>query len=141
MRGDDYGFYTSFDQKLFRESEADEQGLGWFFRYTYRHDDTPRDAGFFSQFWSTGFAYTGLVPDRDKDTLGIAIAQLIPSEQYEANVNSTADLETIYELYYAVQLTPWLVFAPDIQYIDDPGGIDNGIGQAIAGGFRVRVTF
>jgi porin len=142
QEGDDYGFYCSFDQQLFRESDQDEQGLGAFARYSYRHDDTPHDAGFFNQFWSTGLAYKGLVPTRDRDTLGLAVGQLLRSSQYEANVNSNASQETMYELYYAIELTPWLVVTPDIQYIDNPGGLEqDGISHAIAGGVRVRVTF
>lgn len=140
--GSDVGLYLSVDQMVWKENAKDAQGLGVFGRYGYRHDETPHDAGFFNQFWSTGLSYTGLVPTRDKDTLGFAVAQLISSEEYEAKVNREADCETAYELYYAIQLTPWLVLTPDIQYIDNPGGRnDDGVAHAIAGGFRVRVTF
>jgi porin len=136
-------FYLSFDQMLFRERPEDEQGLGWFCRYGYTRDDVRSDAGFYNQFWSTGFAYTGLVPGRDGDTLGLAIAQLVPSDQYRRRIDDTVNKETAYELYYAIQVTPWLVIAPDIQYIDNPGGLDNdGLpSHTIAGGLRMRITF
>ena len=32
-------------------------------------------------------------------------------------MNNNAGSENIYELHYAIQLTPWLVLTPDIQYI------------------------
>ncbi len=137
-RGNDYGFYTSFDQMLFREAPEDSQGLGAFFRYAYRHDDVFRQ----NQFWSSGLAYTGLLPERDKDVVGFAIAQLVHSSRYKSRVNCDAGNETIFELYYAIQVTPWLVLTPDIQYIDSPGGQDDDdISHAIAGGFKVRMTF
>jgi len=57
-------------------------------------------------------------------------------------VNGDSSNETIFELYYAIQATPWLVLTPDIQYVDNPGGLDgDAVSHAIAGGFKVRVTF
>ena len=134
--GDDYGFYASFDQMLYRENDKGEQGLGAFFRYAFHHRDVYR----FNQFWSTGLVYTGLIPARDQDVLGFAVAQLLDSNLYRRYVNPRSENETYYELYYAIQVTPWLVFTPDIQYIDNPGG-DGSLSHAWAGGFRARVTF
>ncbi len=141
-RGDDYGFYLSFDQMLLREGPADEQGLGAFFRYGYRHDDLPSDAGagFFSQHWSGGLVYTGLVPTRDKDVLGFAVGQLLPSQQFRDVTGRHPGNETIYELYYAIPVTPWLVVTPDFQYVHDPNGGET-VSHAFVGGIRVRATF
>jgi len=136
FRGNDVGFYMSHDQMLFRENAKDNQGLGMFFRYAYRHSDVFR----FSQFWSVGAAYTGLFPKRDKDTLGFAFAQLKDSPAFRRWRNPDSGNESYYELYYAIQVTPWFVVTPDIQYIDNPGGNDT-ISHAIAGGVRFRVTF
>lgn len=142
QRGDDWGWYMSFDQQVYKENDKDKQGLGWFFRYAWRHDDIPHDAGFFSEFWSTGLAYTGLIPERDHDTLGLAVAQLMSSETYRRRIDNEAGNETIYELYYAIEVFPWLVITPDIQYIDNPGGTDSDeISHAIAGGLKARITF
>lgn len=136
--GDDVGLYLSFDQMLFRESLEDKQGLGTFFRYAFHRDDTHR----YNQFWSVGLSYAGLVPTRNKDVLGFGFAQLVDSDEYRSHVNPESRNETIYELYYAIQLTPWLVLTPDIQYIDNPGGNDaDEVSHAIAGGFKVRITF
>ncbi|UCD30410.1 MAG: carbohydrate porin [Planctomycetota bacterium] len=134
--GNDLGFYTSFDQMFYRENPDDNQGLGWFFRYGFRHGESFR----FNQFWSTGLVYTGLIPTRDKDHMGAAIAQKIHSRQYRSRINDRAGSETIYELYYSWQATPWLAILPDIQYIDNPGG-DNTLAHTIVAGVRMRVTF
>jgi porin len=142
LRGHDYGWYTSFDQMLWRESSLDTQGLGWFFRYGYRHDDRTNDsgAGFFHQFWSTGLSYLGLLPTRDRDAMGIAVAQLLPSQQYRDVQRVHLDGETIYEWYYAIAVTPWCVITPDIQYINAPNG-GATVSHALVGGVRVRITF
>ena len=136
QRGDDYGFYMSHDQMVYRENDTDKQGLGAFFRYAYRHSDTHR----FSQFWSIGTSYTGLVPKRDADTLGFAFAQMKDSPAFRRWRNPDSGNENYYELYYAIQITPWFVLTPDIQYIDNPGG-DEAVSHAIAGGLKARVTF
>lgn len=134
--GDSWGFYMSHDQKVYRENDRDNQGLGVFFRYAYQ----PRDRYRYNQFWSLGTEYTGLVPSRNGDALGFGFAQLRDSPAYQRWRNPASGNETIYELYYAIKVAPWLVVSPDIQYIDNPGG-DDVISHAIAGGVRIRVTF
>ncbi len=136
QRGDDVGFYASFDQLVFREGPADEQGLGLFFRYGYRHQDINR----FSDFWSGGVSYMGLIPERDRDVLGLGFGQLHSSDRYTHLVDENAGEETVYEMYYAIQVTPWLVISPDFQYVDNPGANDT-VSHATVGGVRVRVSF
>ncbi len=62
--------------------------------------------------------YTGLIPGRPKDILGF-------SPQY-AFISSEAGLPDSYELaletFYEIQVTPWMIFQPDLQYIVNPGG-------------------
>jgi porin len=134
--GNDVGFYLSFDQMLLRENDKDDQGLGGFFRYAYRHRDRYR----FNNFWSLGTAYKGLIPERDKDVVGFAVGQLVDSDDYRNYVSAASGDETYYELYYSIQVTPWLAITPDIQYVDNPGGNDS-ISHAWAGGVRLRVAF
>lgn len=135
-QGQEWNFYTSCDQMLFRENTKDDQGLGVFFRYAHRNKNMNR----FSDCWSGGVSYTGLVPGRDKDVLGLGFAQLISSDRYENRVNRRAGEETVYEMYYAIQVTPWLVITPDLQYVDDPGA-NTTISHAIVGGVRARMSF
>jgi len=136
FRGDDQGFYFSFDQMLFRENRRDMQGLGLFGRYGYRHGDI----NLVSNFWSVGVQYQGLIPGRDKDVLGAAVAQSIPSRLYNDRVNYWAETETVGELYYSIAVTPWLVISPDVQYIASPG-IDSSGDDVIVFGVRTRISF
>ncbi len=135
-RGDDVGFYINFDQKLYRENAVDQQGLGWFFRYAYRHGDIQR----VQNFWSTGLVYQGLVPSRDNDLFGMAVLQSIPSRQFNDKINRLAEAETVFECFYAFYVTKWLVVSPDIQYISSPG-IDSTLDDSAVLGIRTRISF
>jgi len=135
-RGNNTSLYLSFDQMVFRENEKDNQGLGLFFRFSHVDDHVYR----FDKFYSGGLSYTGLIPSRDKDVLGCAVAALSDSHKYRDRVNPNSGNETIYELYYAIHVAPWMVVSPDIQYVDNPGANDT-ISHAVVGGVRFRVIF
>jgi porin len=130
--------YVSADQMLWLERSGSDQGLGAFFRYGRRDPDTSR----FATFWSGGLSYAGLIPERDADVLGIAFALQRPSRVFRDRVDTQdrQGSETVYELYYAIQVTKWLTITPDVQYIDNPGG-DRSQSHTIAGHIRVRWSF
>jgi len=137
LRRDDTGFYASFDQAIFRENpsiEGDEQGLGMFFRYGYAHADVNAIAN----FWSLGAQYRGLIPTRDDDVLAFGVAQGILSEQMR-RTGADPHRETALELYYSLQLFPWLWISPDFQWILRPGG-ENGR-DAFVAGLRLQMAF
>ena len=134
----DVSFYLGGDQLVWKENsdDKDTQGLGLFARYGHAHSDRNR----ISDYWSVGASYKGLFPSRDHDVTGVVVAQGILSEQYGDEVHPGADRETVYEWYYAYQLTPWCVISPDLQFVTNPGG-DKDDRDAIVGGIRIRVTF
>jgi porin len=134
--GDNHGWYISADQKVFRENDKDDQGLGVFGRFGYRTPETYK----INRFWSAGLSYTGLIPTRDADVLGFGFALQRPSGVYRSRVDSELDNETAYELYYAIQLNQWLVVTPDVQYVENPGGADD-VKPAVVAGVRVRASF
>ncbi len=133
----DVGFYVGFDQLVIKENDnpKDSQGLAIFGRYGYAHREVNRLA----HFWSVGTQYQGLVPTRDKDILGFGVAQGIMSSVFRHELNSRADRETVYELYYAVEVFPWLTISPDFQVITNPGGLKDRR-DAIVGGVRFKVA-
>lgn len=136
LKSDDIAFYCSFDQDLFRENDKDAQGLSWFFRYAFRHGDVNR----IQNFWSTGLSYLGPIPTRDKDTLGVAVYQSVPSHRYQSYINPWATEETSFEAYYSIHVTDWLYITPDVQYIGSPG-IDDSVSDCIVLGVRTRISF
>jgi len=134
---DDVGFYTSFDQLVFKEnSEADDtQGLGLFLIYGFAHAEVNE----LEHFWSAGAQYQGLLPTRDDDVIGFGVAQGIVSHFVDL-IGEKPRRETALELYYNVQVAPWLHVSPDFQLILDPGG--RGEGQdAFVAGLRVQASF
>ncbi len=134
----DQGFYIGFDQMVWKENDdpKDTQGWGVFARYGYANADRNKIA----DAWEVGTSVKGLIPTRDADVAGFAVSQGMLSEQYRDEIDPLADRETVYELYYAYQLMPWLIISPDLQFITNPGG-DTDDRDAIVGGVRVRVIF
>ncbi len=133
---DDVGFYFNMDQMLFRENpdDEDEQGLGFFLRCGW----APGDANEIYRFWSLGGQYQGLIPTRDGDVLGFGFAQGILSDRLRGSHGPGR--ESVYELYYSIQVFPWFLITPDFQWVVDPGG-DGATPSAFVAGLRVQVVF
>ncbi len=133
----DVAFYLSFDQLVYREGTGDLQGLGLFLRYG-RRDDTRINR--ISNFWSFGMQYAGLLPTRDEDVLGLGMYSVHSSHRYRREIDSAFVWETGYELYYRIQVAPWLQITPDLQYITNPGALSSS-DDAFIMGLRARLTF
>ena len=84
---------------------------------------------------SGGVSLNGLIPRRDKDTIGLGFAALTPGDRYTQN-----DPEYHLELYYRAAVTPNLAFTPDIQYVWNPGGDSDNDG-IFAGMVRAEFNF
>ena len=126
------GFYSSCDQKVFRESGEDDQGLGLFFRFGY----SDGNIGLIRTFWSLGAVYKGLIPTRDKDTLGVAWGQGIIGK----NASYPANMQNNLEVYYRFEVTPFLHVSPILQHVMDPGGGVIGKNVTVLG-CRVHLSF
>jgi porin len=133
---DDAGVYVSCDQKLVNESDdpADMQGLGSFLRYGY----APSRANDITNFYSFGMQYQGLFEGRDDDVLAIGYAQGAFSDR--ADSTYTEDYESVTEMYYSAQVTPWMALNPSVQYVTNPGG-DSSVTDAVVLGLRALITF
>jgi len=135
VRRDDVGFYLTCDQMVFKENEdpEDMQGLGLFARYGWASSKV-NDV---TSFYSAGIQYRGLASGRDEDVLGLGFAQGFFSDRASG---FTDDYESVWELYYTAQLTRWMAFSPDVQYITNPGG-DGAAGDALVFGARAQIAF
>ncbi len=133
---DDNGFYISCDQMLAKENSDSEdiQGLGAFARYGY----APSKTNDLTNFYSFGVQYQGLFDGRDDDVLGLGYAHGCFSDK--ANITYTEDYESVAELYYSAQITPWMAISPSVQYVGNPGGNED-VSDAVVCGVRALITF
>jgi porin len=115
--------YAVADQMLYAESSARTQGLTGFLKTVFTPYENINTVDFHA---AGGLAYEGLIPRRDRDVLGIAIAHSQISEGLR-----TADrlagtpvrsAETVAELIYSAEIAPWWTLIGSAQYIIDPGG-------------------
>ena len=76
--------------------------------------------------WQTGLLLTRLLPGRPDSQMSLGVTHAMLSRRYRANAadasQSLADSETGFEITFSDQLTPWLRFQPDVQYVSNPGG-------------------
>ena len=68
-----------------------------------------------------GLAWTGLVPARGEDVLGLGVSRVELSR--ERSLGYDAHSETVGELYYELRLPYGVTLRPDVQYLHDLGGV------------------
>ncbi|MGH6706229.1 MAG: carbohydrate porin, partial [Sphingomicrobium sp.] len=90
-------------------------------------------------FTSAGVSYTGLVPGRDEDQIGLAVAAAFTSSSYR-NQASSDHHEVALELTYRMPVTSWLTVQPGLHYLVNPGA-DPAIRDALALGLRTELSF
>ena len=107
------GFYLVIDQTLY--SLEGGQGLDLFVQYGIA-DKKVNDI---DTYLGAGFNYTGLIPGRDSDVFGVAIA----NAHFSKDLMGVSDAEEkVTEITYHMQIFPWLAIQPDMQIIQNRGG-------------------
>lgn len=125
-------YFIQCEQVIFRESCCDnepEQGMAVFAGYYPRFPGEQKAASSIGDSSVAGITYTGLLPGRDEDVMGIGIAF---AELFQGGTNR----ETVTELFYRALLTPRISLQPDVQYIASPSGIYR---DALAVGVRFEL--
>jgi porin len=148
----DASLYAIVDQPLFG-AKAAEAGLAVFARAM----GAPGDRNLVDFYLDGGVSYKGPF-GRSGDTIGLAIAHArigkaaraldADSARFAMQPLPIRSNETVVELSYQFQLTPWWQVQPDFQYIINPGGgvlnptvSGNRLGDAALFGLRTRITF
>jgi porin len=98
-------------------------------------------------FVNAGIVAEGPIPRRPNDVAVFGVAWGHFSEQLRRLEGDGGGVglavpryEIALEWGYAFQLTPWLKFQPDIQYIIRPGGTGR-VPNALVLGFEVAITY
>lgn len=134
------GVYALAEQRVYYEEGAPLQGLSLFARVGVADDR----ASLFDRYVGGGVVYSGPIPGRHKDRLGLSVA----AARIGDNLRSAANLagieasgwEVAYELTYRARVTRWLFIQPDVQYVTNPGG-NPDVDDALVVGARVVVSF
>lgn len=132
-----WAFWYDFDQYIHRELDDPNQGWGVFGRFGW----SPGETNPVSTFYSLGVGGTGIIPTRDRDRLGLGYYLLDISNELPSRMR--ANVEQGVELFYNIEVTPWLHITPDIQIIINPGG-DTGESAwepAFVYGLRMQMNF
>jgi len=132
----DWGHYVGFDQMLWKENDdpKDKQGFAIAARYGHANGEVNK----IEDFWAFGTQYAGMIPGRDEDLFGVGVAQGILADEYR-RVHDRSDRETVYEMYYAIRVAPWLIISPDLQYVTNAGA-DEDDNDAFVAGLRFNMS-
>jgi porin len=140
-RSGNAGVYTLVDQTLYLEEPDSIEGLYGFFVFVAAPDQEKNTLPYFV---SAGLIYEGLLNARPQDKAAFAVASgFFSSDLRQAQRNAGLDkqtAETVLELNYQVQVTPYFYVRPDIQYVINPQG-NNDIDDAFVIGFEAGLTF
>ena len=123
-----FGLYLIIDKMLWRRPDTATQGLAAFLRV----GGAPAGRNLVSLEVDTGVTFKGLFPGRAQDMLGLAasyarIGSAVrglnrDTAQFTGIEQPVRDYETLLELTYQAQISPWWVLQPDLQLIFHPGG-------------------
>ncbi len=134
-----YGVGISFDQEL-------TDDMGAFLRYGWQDPDVYLNGESFSleHAWSAGLQLKGTGWGREDDVLGLAVGQVMPSDEYKkADSSRNAKDEGHFEAYYNYKVNEHFTLTPDAQVIWNPYGDDasNGNDTILVGGLKGQVDF
>ena len=134
------GFYGFAEGVIFNEPGTDDQGLSGFVR-AGRADATVNR---FGDYRAAGLVYTGLIPGRDGDILGLGVSSVDNGDDFVDAVRADGSRiersETVWELTYHAQVLPWLSVQPSLQYAQNPD-TDPAIDDHLAVALRLGLTF
>lgn len=127
------GIYFVADKLMY--DQGDGQGLAGFLQLGWAPDE---DINEFGSYFGGGIKYTGLIPHRNMDEFGIAIAGALLSGKlaYDPGRDSA---ETVLEFTYKAVFNKYFALQPDVQFILNPGA-DASLGNAVVLGARLEVS-
>ena len=87
-----------------------------------------------------GVTVSGLVPGREEDPVGLAVAIAGMSDDFRDLNPGFDSTETAIELTWLIAITEQFVIQPDVQYIINPSS-EPDIDDAVQVGFRSAYSF
>ncbi len=128
-----YGLYFIADQMLIPGDG--KRGLGAFFQI----GGVPEDRNQVDFYIGGGVHYQGIIPTRDNDVLGLAVARASISDDLK-DIEKKDSHEIAVELTYRAQVLPWFAIQPGVQTIFNPRA-DPSLDNAIISILRFQINF
>ena len=128
------GFYLVAD-KMISEKE-DGRSFAGFLQLGWVPD---QDINEYGAYFGGGLKYIGLIPRRNKDELGIAVAHTRLSKKL-ANESGRDRAETTLEMTYRAAINSHFAVQPDVQIVMSPNA-DSDLKNALVVGARLEVSF
>ncbi len=130
------GFYAHFDARMGSAGAVDFDGA-------LRAGVAASRFNAVDQYVGAAITASHLFESRPGDTLGLGIAWAHLGDEYRAlrsfDGQPATAAETIFELVYRTELTPWLSLLPNVQFVRDPGA-DPRVDDAWVAGLRFEIT-
>jgi porin len=145
----DWAIYGIIDQLLWRVPDSkNPKGVGLFGRVI----GAPAEQNLVDFYADGGVTFSGMIPRRADDTLGIGFAYSGISNgahgfDVESGLPIALTYEALLEICYTAQLKPGWTLQPDFQYIWQPGGGVSGpssegaLANASVWGLRTTLNF
>jgi porin len=127
------GHYVVLEQALWKRPQT-AQSLSGFLQY----GTVPEDVSSIARHFGMGILWNSPMRRRENDAAGLAVSLGRLSRDPYAALEHHA--ETVYEVFYQIQLRQKVSVTPDVQYIDHPGGMA-GWPNALVFGARVKFSF
>lgn len=130
--------YTGFNQQVTRHADDANRGLS----VSYSLGVGDKRSNYIHYTTSASVRYRGMFDARPNDWLGLGVSMVKVSDSYKDNLrylnqinNASSSSDPNYypipghsvtaELYYRVEVTPWLQLQPGLQYWHHPGGVSD----------------
>jgi porin len=123
------GFYALVEHRVW--SPGDDRGVDLFAQLGFANESVSDAA----MHLAGGLNWAGPFASRSDDALGLYCSFVDLSEDA-----GYADDELVIELFYKLQVTPFMSIKPDLQYIINPSG-DSTLDDAFVFGLRAETTF
>ncbi len=127
-----WALWYDFDQYFYQRSDDPTQGFGMFGSFGW----SPGKLNPISEFYTIGLGGRGVIHERPRDRYGIGYYYINLSNEIPALMGLNAEQGV--ELFYNIEVTPWLHITPDFQIIMHPGGGDKDV--ALVYGLRMQVS-
>lgn len=149
-----YGGYLLAQQKIMSFGNDSKRGMDVRFQYVMNDHKTSKT----DNYQSLAVVWTGLWDARPEDELGFGVARIHVNSDYSTEAregnresgigdyNNPGYLplqhgsEWNYELYYNIKATDWLNLRPNLQYVANPGAVDQ-VDDAFIGGISANINF